>query len=83
MKEKVTAATVDNRAFELISSDGFRNLAQTIFTLGQYLYKVHNVSVLDLLPAPSTTTTKKVKITAEEFIQIYDSDKENDEVELF
>ena len=61
VKEKVTAATVefiavDNRALALISGDGFRNLAQTIFTLGQDLYKVHNVSVLDLFPAPSTVS---------------------------
>ncbi|CAF4983738.1 unnamed protein product [Rotaria sp. Silwood1] len=60
-KEKITDATVefvavDNRAFELVSGDGFINLAQTIFNVGQDLSKTPDVNVLDLIPNPRTVS---------------------------
>jgi hypothetical protein len=61
-KEQITNATVefvslDNRAFELVSGDGFIHLAQTIFDVGQDLYKSQGIDVLDLLPNPTTVST--------------------------
>ncbi|CAF2573675.1 unnamed protein product [Rotaria sp. Silwood2] len=60
-KEKITNATaefvaLDNRAFGLVSGDGFINLAQTIFNVGQNLSKTPDVNVLDLIPNPRTVS---------------------------
>jgi hypothetical protein len=62
LKEKITNATVefvslDNRAFELVCGDGFIHLAQTIFDVGQDLYKLHGIDVSDLMPNPTTVST--------------------------
>ena len=62
LKEKVTSAVVefvclDNRAFELIASDGFIHLAQIIFNVGQDLYKSHDIYVSNLLPDARTVST--------------------------
>ncbi|CAF4710290.1 unnamed protein product, partial [Rotaria magnacalcarata] len=58
-KKKVLNATVelvatDNRAFELVGGNGFINLAQTIFDVGQQMSKSQNINVSDLLPHPTT-----------------------------
>ncbi|CAM4921723.1 unnamed protein product [Rotaria socialis] len=60
-KKKVLNATVelvamDNRAFELVGGNGFINLAQTIFDVGQELSKSQNINVSDLLPHPTTVS---------------------------
>ncbi|CAF4769321.1 unnamed protein product, partial [Rotaria sp. Silwood2] len=59
MKEKITNAAVelvslDSRAFELISGDGFINFAQTVLDVGQNLSNKQNLNILDLLPHPTT-----------------------------
>ncbi|CAF3172584.1 unnamed protein product [Rotaria sp. Silwood2] len=61
MKEKITNAAVelvslDNRAFELISGDGFINFAQTVLDVGQNLSNKQNLNILDLLPHPTTVS---------------------------
>ncbi|CAF4082991.1 unnamed protein product [Rotaria sp. Silwood2] len=61
MKEKITNAAVelvslDNRAFELISGDGFINFAQTVLDVGQTLSNRQNLNILDLLPHPTTVS---------------------------
>jgi len=45
---------LDNRAFELVSGDGFIHLAQTIFDVVKDLYKSQSIDDLDLLPNPTT-----------------------------
>lgn len=60
-KDKVTEATVefvalDCRAFELVSGDGFTNLAQTIFNVGQNLHRISDVNISDLIPSSTTVS---------------------------
>ncbi|CAF3571137.1 unnamed protein product [Rotaria socialis] len=61
LKEKITNVAVefvalDNRAFELVSGDGFIYLAQTILNVGQDLSKTSDVDILDLIPNPRTVS---------------------------
>ena len=61
LREKITNACVefvalDNRAFEIVSGDGFMNLARTIFNAGQDLKKSRDINVSDLLPHPTTVS---------------------------
>ncbi|CAF4837251.1 unnamed protein product, partial [Rotaria sp. Silwood2] len=61
IKEKITNAAVelvslDNRAFELISGDGFINFAQTVLDVGQNLSNKQNHSIADFLPHPTTVS---------------------------
>ncbi|CAF3148872.1 unnamed protein product [Rotaria sp. Silwood2] len=65
IKEKITNAAVelvslDNRAFELISGDGFINFAQTVLDVGQNLSNKQNHSIADFLPHP-TTVKKRIQ----------------------
>lgn len=61
LKEKITNAcvefvAVDNRAFEIVSGDGFSNLVRSVFNAGQILNKSRDISGSDLLPNPSTVS---------------------------
>ncbi|CAF4559875.1 unnamed protein product, partial [Rotaria magnacalcarata] len=57
----VELVAMDNRAFELLGGNGFINLAQTIFDVGQELSKSQNINVSDLLPHPTTVSKSKYR----------------------
>ncbi|CAF4965380.1 unnamed protein product, partial [Rotaria sp. Silwood1] len=70
LKLRVTQActefcATDSRAFNLITSDGFQNLANVLFDAGRSMYK-SSIQIKDLLPHP-TTTSRNVSRLYEEY----------------
>ncbi|CAF1436055.1 unnamed protein product [Rotaria sp. Silwood1] len=70
LKLRVTQAWTEfyatySRAFNLITSDGFQNLANVLFDAGRSMYK-SSIQIKDLLPHP-TTTGRNVSRLYEEY----------------
>jgi hypothetical protein len=63
LKSRVTEActefcALDGRAFDVITDDGFQNLAKVLFNAGRSMYK-SSIEIKELLPH-STTVRKKI-----------------------
>ncbi|CAF1647425.1 unnamed protein product, partial [Didymodactylos carnosus] len=59
LKEKVKLActefiALDSRAFELLSGEGFSNMAQSIFDAGKHFNPTSNINVKEFIPSPVT-----------------------------
>jgi Hermes transposase DNA-binding domain len=74
-KEKVKMActqfvALDSRAFELVSGDGFLQMAQSIFDAGKHFNPSSNVNVKELIPSP-ITVNMQLLLTSINIIYLY------------